>query len=281
MPDDYKVEDFYELRNWIPPKQDNLIEYGILLPETKMLYFGPAKLAWKSNLAIHTAYCLAKGIDWFGFKTAKCLPYTIQIESPKALFRERMIKYGQNDQMPRNMLFTTTHNLKIDTSWGLAHLLTLGKRAQDRFPDLSLVFILDPMYKIMAGKLTEDYDIRRFEDNIDEARVKLGAAFIIIHHPRLTRVSGSGEVIDLGAEEMFGSSMLMNWADTIVKIKSLNPMTGKDHVRLSFDLCKNTTTLLPDLELRWSRATLQPTVLKRSIPEESEEVSVRNIEQEK
>lgn len=268
------IDTIQELINWQPSNQQSIISSGILLPQTRMIVFGPAK-AWKSMLALHTSFALSTGSDWFGYKTTKCLPFKLQVELPKAADRTRVIKYS-GGLRPSNLLFKTANYLKLDSGYGAASLDKDLQQIERRFPDQHIVLILDPLYKLLSGHITDEYDARKLLDNLDEAREHHDLTIIIIHHSRLTRVDSSGNIIDLGAEEMMGSSYLNNWCDTAVGVKLLNPHTGGNRVKISFELARHAESILPAFELEWSRANLHPKVIKR-YETESDEATIEDI----
>lgn len=268
------IENIEELIAWQPPLQREIISGGILLPETCMIIFGPAK-SWKSILALHTANCIATGKDWFGFTTAKSAVFKYQVEIPKALERKRIVKYMNGDR-PKGMLFKTAPYAKIDTGFGKGNLEKDIMIAKERCPSPHLVLILDPVYLLISGHISDDYDIKRLLDNLNEVKAKHSLSLILIHHSHKTRVDSSGQIIDLGSEEIMGSSYFNNWADTMVKLKLLNPYTGANKVELTFGLVRHAETMLPTLEIDWSRRSLHPTVTKRS-DTAPEEVSTRNL----
>ena len=78
-----------------------------------------------------------------------------------------------------------------------------------------------------------------------------------------------------------GSSYLNNWCDTAIEVKLLNPHTGSNRVRISFELVRHAETILPPFELEWSRANLHPRVTKRYEVEadaviDTEDISIRD-----
>jgi len=117
------------------------------------------------------------------------------------------------------------------------------------------------VYLLISGHISDDYDVKRLLDNLNELRSKCSVSLIIIHHSHKTRTDDSGNIIDLGSEDIMGSSYFNNWADTMVKLKTLNPYTGADRVELSFGLARHAEALLPKLTIQWSRANLHPSVL--------------------
>jgi len=271
------IENIHELISWQPPVQQSIIEEGILLPETRLMIFGAAK-AWKSMLSIHTAFALANGTDWFGYKTTKCLPLKYQVELPKAIDRKRIIKYAKGaNSYPSNLFFKTAVYSKLDTGYGIGSIERDIQTAKQRIPDQHIVLILDPLYLLMSGHITDEYDVRKLLDNLDSLRDKHHLTIIIIHHSRLARTDASGSIIDLGPEEAMGSSYLNNWVDTMIKVVLLNPYTGGNRVGMSFELTRHAETMLPSFQVEWNRANLQPRVIKRATVE-LDEPSIRVID---
>lgn len=274
------IDSVHQLINWQPKLQKAIIGEGILLPETRLMIFGQAK-AWKSILSLHTAFILATGADWFGFKTTKAATLKYQAELPKAIDRDRVAKYAKfANSYPDSVFFKTPQErVKLDTSWGIASLNRDIAEVKSRCPDYHVVLILDPLYKLFAGHISDEYDVKKFQDNLDESKEKYSMSIIIIHHSRLVRTDTSGNIIDLGAEEAMGSSYWNNWIDTMVRVKLLNPYTGADRVEVSFELARNAQAELPSFQVHWPRANLQPMVTKRS-QAEYEELSIRNLKEE-
>ena len=273
------IENLQQLLAWKPVYQASIIENGIFLPETRLMIFGQAK-AWKSMLALHTAFVLANGADWFGFKTSKAVTFKFQAELPKAIDRDRIAKYATGaNSFPTNILFKTPQDrAKLDTTWGASAINKDIEDAKHRNPDQHIVLILDPLYKLLAGHISDEYDVKKFQDNLDELKDKHKISIIIIHHSRLTRVDTAGKIVDLGAEEVMGSSYFNNWCDTMIRVKLLNPHTGGNLVEVSFELVRNAQTTLPSFQVLWDRSNLQPTVTKRAAIE-IDEPTVRELKE--
>ena len=251
------------------------------MPETTFMIFGQAG-AWKSMLSLHTAFAIANGLSWFGYKTAKAATLKYQAELPKAIDRDRVAKYARGaNSYPSNVFFKTVYErVKLDTSWGIASFNKDVQEVKTRCPDSHLVVILDPLYMLMAGHISDEYDVKKFQDNIKESKTKLQYSIIIIHHSRLTRVDSSGSVVDLGAEEVMGSSYWNNWCDTMVRVKLLNPYSGSDRIEISFDKVRNAQTILPGFQVRWDRSNLQPTVTSRAAVDTGGEPSIRGLKED-
>ena len=162
-------------------------------------------------LSIHTAYTIANGRDWFGLKTHACPVYVLQTEIPQAQLRTRVIKYTIGNKVTSDKVwFATEHYLKLDKGYGISELEKEIIRTQ---PGL---LIVDPLYKIVSGKMTDDYDMRQFLDRMDMLMAKYGFALILIHHERKRQVFG-GQVVDMGADDMFATSIFIDWADSAVR----------------------------------------------------------------
>lgn len=275
------IDTVQSLFNWKPPVRKSIIEQGVLLPETQMILFGPSK-SWKSILANHTAFCIANGDNWFGFKTAKCVVFRYQIELPKAVDRRRVVKYSAgaegrlSDNKPKNLYFKTNTYIKLDSTFGLASLDKDIQEILTKHPNEHLVLIIDPLYKIMSGRITDEYDVRKLTDNLDILKNKYGLTLILVHHTRLTRILQDGSEIDLGAEDMLGSAVLTWWCDIALKLRVLNPRTGRDKIRMTFEIPRHAEDVLPILEFKWDRTNLQFNVTKRELPKDitDEESSV-------
>lgn len=271
------VDSLDQLLSWQPEAQESIIDGGILLPETRMMIFGQAK-AWKSMLATHTAFCISSGLSWFGYNTTPATTLKYQAELPKAIDRNRVEKYVKGANLyPKNIFFKTPQErIKLDTTWGIASLNKDIEEVKSRSPNQRIVLIIDPMYKLMAGHISDEYDVKKVQDNLDELKDKHGLSIIIAHHSRLLRTDASGKVVDLGAEEVMGSSYWNNWCDTMIRVKLLNPYGGSDTVEVSFELVRNAEAFLPKFQVKWNRSNLQPTVISQS-KVDTDDLSVRDL----
>lgn len=82
----------------------------------------------------------------------------------------------------------------------------------------STVIILDTQFKIQTGSMSNEVDVRRFLDDIDWMRDQNpGLAVVIITHTN-KNLFFQGRRIERGLDEVFGSSMLPNWAETVVGV---------------------------------------------------------------
>jgi len=278
------IDNIHQLIAWKSPyKGVPIISRGILLPRTRLFLFGSPK-TWKSMTSVHTAFTIAEGLPWFGLRTSKATILKVQAELPKMVDRERILKYqNHNNSKPDNIFFKTPQErYKLDTTWGYNALSRDVDEVLARAPDTPLVVILDPLYKMFAGKITDEYDVKKFQDNMDELINRKGISLILVHHSRKSKgeTDQEGRLIDMGAEEAIGSSYWGNWCDTMIRLRLLNPYAGKNEVAFSFEYTRNAEDFLPNFTVRWERATLHPTILKKDSDYTEREPSVRNLEEE-
>jgi len=273
------IDNLTQLRNWNPPyRPDALIEDGILLPGTTLMLFGAAG-SWKTMSSVHLACCLARGEPWFGYETNPATVFMHQAELPKLQAKDRALKYIDNNHKasPNLLFYTVEDNMFIDTTYGIGELGkqidAVRKRAVS---DLPIVVILDPLKHYMKGHISDEYDVSAFQRNIDPIRKKQNIAFVIVHHARLTRVDNAGGVVDLGAEEIMGSSYWNNWLDTIVRLKVTNPYSGSDTVQVTFGKHRNAQQFHPSFTVKWRRSDLTVEVVQRDTVDD-EEPTVRNL----
>ena len=298
-----------DLLSWAPPKQYRIISGGILNVKNRMLLFGDEG-SWKSILAVHTAQCLARGSRWLGFYTYPANVLRLQIELPMYMDRERLEKYcisskqiylardshnsitaEQLDRLdlkatewayPENAINRTEQFIHIDESSGWESLRRNIMNCIEVLPQLPLVVILDPLYKMFNRDLSKELDVKPMLDKIDllmEDASKLipGISFIIIHHTRKTITDDQGRPQNLLSQDATGSRALLRWVDTILRIDPDPSDATMTKVRATFTKHRNAEDALPTLILRWNRDTLHPQILSRIMPkyEDEEDMELR------
>lgn len=278
------AETLSQFLSWTPPdRTEDIIADGILAPQTRLVIFGSPK-TWKSGLALYTASVIANGTKWFGYVTKQALPLVYQVELPKYTFQKRGRKFFASEKFKQpNILFESAVRLKLDTSHGYSVMDKELREAAVKFPNQHIVLILDNVYKIMSGHISDPKDVERLLDNIDELKDKHKCSIILIHHSRLTKYNDQGNPIDAGAEDAMGSSYFDNWCDTMIKLKLLDPAPGLAvTVRADFVLTRNAEHYLPGFKLRWSRNTLHPTLIEKdeTAVESEDDVSIRDLNYE-
>ncbi len=223
-----------QLIKWQPPYVPSIIEGGILPEKSKLLLYGKYE-TWKSMLAMHTAFTVAEGRPWFGFKTNKATSYTVQNEIAKKLHRLRIIKYTTGNKISYNameymVIFHTDLEFKLDKPYCQS---LLEKDLESMRPSL---LIVDPVYSNIVGRQTDEYDVGKFLDKINHLSEKYGMAVILIHHERKSQiVDGS---IFRSSEDVFGSAKFLNWCDSAVRTTKLDT----HRIELSFEKVRHSET---------------------------------------
>jgi RecA-family ATPase len=265
-----------QLLAWKPPYLgDAFISDGILLPGTRMIVCGPPG-SWKSMLAQHTAIQIANGNNWFLFGTRKATVLKVQVELPQFLDQQRLSTYvSKTGNSPDNVFYDTPEDmLKLDQPWGMAILAKSIEEAKHRCPNTPLVVILDPLKDLMGGKITDEQDVQKWQDNCKMLQQKYNFAVIIFHHPR-KRQSDDNGFKDSGAEEGVGSYKWNAWCDTWLTTKIVNPYSGSNIIEYRWEKHRNAHKFLPNFKAVWNDS-LVPTIIKDDPPE----VSLNNLKGE-
>lgn len=272
------IRNITQFREWQPPyRPDEIIEDRILLPETALFLFGAAK-SWKTWHSLHLAFSIATGTDWFGLKTKRATVFRYQVELTEYIDQERTFEYAKYKR-PDNIYFKTPEeNIFLDTTYGKQLLMKDIEEVLRRTtnPTDPLVVILDPVYLLMVGDPSDGQDTKKVLLNLREIRQKYHVTFIIIHHSRLAKTDNTGQEIDMGFEDIMGSSYWGNFCDTMIRTKLMNPYAGANLTKVNFLLTRNARYFHPAFTVRWDRATLEPEVVERELVPD-EEPSVRNL----
>jgi RecA-family ATPase len=230
------------------PAQRFLIEPQVLSAGGIMVIYGRAGTL-KSWLSIDLAFALTGGTAWAQVhKTNKASTLIVQSEVTESLYQMRIAKYCQNfnGTRPDNLFFDNDIVLKLDNFIGLR---TLIENMEDRKPR---VIILDCLYKLLSGSVSNELDLKKFTENIDYVRSKWGTAFIIVHHPRKSK----SEETDEGIEEMLSSSILGDWLDTILRVSGVPAGIEQPSViDLTFQKVRHAEFEVPGIRLRFNRET--------------------------
>lgn len=301
----YTISDLLE---WKPPYHTHIISSGILNTKNRMIIFGDEG-SWKSILAVHTGHCIARGSDWLGFRTYPSNVLRVQVELPMYIDRERLDKYctsskkiylardgrtdilpAQADELdmkanmyayPENYISRTEQFMHIDESIGWESLLRNIRLLISELPNIPLVVILDPLYKMFSRDINEETDVKPLLDKVDlimeDVKESAGISFIIVHHTRKSKTDESGVPIAMGSQDATGSRAWMRWADTILRIDpDINDKT-MTRITATFTKHRNAESVLPTIRIKWDRDTLHPHILQRIFPkyEDEGEVSER------
>jgi RecA-family ATPase len=234
-----------ELVAWNPPTQKWLMDQ-LIIPQGKVFLFGQAE-TWKSTLSIHLAFCLATGKPFFGFKTTFAPTYILQSENPQLMERERVLKYTLGNSVYSNFVwFCSEPYIKIDQGWGYDALEKELTRTKAK------VLLIDPLYDMYSGRLTDEYDVRKFLDKMNVLCSNHGIAIIIVHHMRKPQMY-EGVQLQQGIDDLFGS-MFKNWCDTAIMLEQ----TGEDgKINVKFEKARNAEIKLKPFVIQIDRTNYQ------------------------
>jgi RecA-family ATPase len=199
-----------------------IIGDGILYEGSKAIIYGKYK-SLKSMLAIRLCLSVIHGDKWLGFDTTPTNVLYLQLEIVEPMLQERLktmlvkttvgngvgIPNGNgNKPPPKKLWLWTEKTIKIDTQEGFDRVSAEIGRFK---PGL---VVIDPIYKIVSGDLLSTNHIQKLTDWLDTLMDAHGISIVLVHHSR----KGSGEET-WGSDNMLGSSIFNNWADSIIEIQ--------------------------------------------------------------
>ena len=222
-----------------------IISDGVLPAEKKALLFGAPKIG-KSLLLNQLVLSVGNGADWLGFKTVARRVLDLNFEISHTEWQKRWRRYSSAAKLPPRddiLVVSDLMGLKLDTPAGQAELDKVIVQHQP-----ALVAI-DPLYKVLSASTREATNVLVLLDFLDKMIAQYRVAVIIIAHRRKSRTTPSGQVIDLGAEELSGIGELVGWCDSVLWMVSV----AKDKVRLEFQ-CRHAEKELLPINLQLNRA---------------------------
>ena len=186
----------------VPEQSPAMIE-GVLRKGHKMLLAGPSK-AGKSFALIELAVCIASGTPWmnrFECRRGKVLYVNLEVDPASA--KHRFHDVSKALELPEEAVQAMLPNIDL---WNLRgycinwpHFVDICcSRARREQYD---VIIIDPFYKLNAGRENNVFDMVQFCNGLDRISAVNGAAVIYCHHHSkgdqgwknsMDRASGSG-----------------------------------------------------------------------------------------
>lgn len=277
-----------DLQEHKPPPVYPLIHKGILNIGSKAIIFGDEG-TFKSALATHAAYCLARGSKWLGFKTARSNILYIQAEMSLSQTKERMEQYCSGSMeiylardmkvpdedarakeyaYPDNVITEAiVQDVSLDTENGYHFIRNELELMITEMPELPIILIADPLFKMFRYDLIKEDDMRSLTRNIDrllhdEALFKNhpGMAALIVHHTRKAQMDKEGNVtVGPGSTDMFGSGHLKWWADTVIRTDLDPDDETESTMRVRFTKHRLARYPLPkEIWVYWDRETYHP-----------------------
>jgi len=290
----YTLEDLAE---WKPPPIRSIIWDGVLDVGHRLQIFGDEG-SWKSMLALHMAYCVAGGHRWLGFKTSPANVLYIQGEMGMNSVRTRTLKYCEGTKRiflakpaqvpneeeraeeiayPSNVTTHVTDFLHLDEKAGVTSLRRMLDTIIMFSPNLPIVLIIDPLYKMFHHDLTvgkevtyfcENMDMLLHDYNLEKDGFRRQLALVYVHHSRKAGIDEAGNRTHQGSEDSFGAKQLAWWSDGIINSALDEKDETKTTVILTFTKHgRDAEGFLPKLiRLRWHKETLHPLITHRIMP---------------
>lgn len=209
------------------PDLPYIVGSGIMPTAMKAIMFGPPKKG-KSIVLNQLALSVIHGQDWFGFKTHPKRVLYMNFEVGHKSWQIRLRKYCKGSGVGMNgnlLLVSDLMGIRLDTPTGQVEM---EKLVAVHKPHL---VIFDPFKKIISASSSAEENVLACTDFLDKLIYNYGVSIFICHHVRKSKIAQSG-VVDLGSQEMMGTSHLAQWVDSMV---SLVPV-AQDKVRLEFEL---------------------------------------------
>jgi len=202
-------------RPWTPIRE--IIGSGVLIEEGKAVLYGVFK-SGKSTLMSYISLCCATGVPLFGdkrFPTQKCKVLSLQLEMSHrvALKRFKESSLSQIQDAQDNLFPWTEPYLKLDTNDGKLRLEEELNRIK---PNLLLI---DPLYKCLSGSENSVEDLTRVFDNLDSLISQYHFALVFTAQGRKTQIIQGKGKMDLGDEELRGSTAIGGWVDSIIGLR--------------------------------------------------------------
>jgi len=199
-------------------------------------------------LSTYAGFYIAMGLPLLGFRTTQVRVGMLQSELTKAMFRsriEQLITCHNHPLDKADIYFATALDIKLNKPAGFAQLAAAVKELK-----LGLL-ILDPLYKVLQGDVSDWQEMDRLTTNLDFICRQYDCSIWLVHHRRKLQLVG-GSIVDLGGDELIGSSNLKDWADTILRLDKLED----DKRLLRFSKCRNARDIIKPIELKFNRQDL-------------------------
>jgi len=233
------------------PQIRHLIGSGLLVEDSKAVLYGVFK-AGKSTLLQYIGLSCAAGLPLFSSKhlsTEKSRVLSLQIEMSHHAFLHRLkaSSLSSLQDVRDNFYPWTEWWLKLDTSEGKNRLEEVIREVE---PD---VFILDPFYKTLTGSENSVQDLTRFFDNLDLLISQYHFSLLFSAQGRKTLLVPKMGKVDMGDEELRGSTAIGGWAETIMGIRR----AGGNKRKLSFTVRHSTRARGNEFEetVEWNEQT--------------------------
>lgn len=212
-----------------PPPPDFLVD-NFIERQSRTILVGPEGCG-KSLLALHLGVQVAIGVpvmERFGVKAeAKVVYFDLEMgerQSRRRLYQATLPakRKAQIEEFPHGALEVVNRieGLDLNSKKERADLMGRIEKAQ---PEL---LIFDPLYKMTTTDSLYERDVRPTIRFLDECRANLDCAILLVHH--LRKQSGIGPERGSNSSDVFGSSVLLRWPETILMMTAYTMKVAKD-----------------------------------------------------
>ena len=207
--------EIHDFLKWTPPKLVPIISDGLMYAGSRVILYGRYK-SLKSMLATRLAIAVSRGDDWLGFNTTKQSVLYLQCEVNETLLHDRMttMMLGLNGQHHSNFWLWNENSVKLDSLKGYNYMRKMLEQIEPQ------VLIIDPLYKVVD--LGDTSHIQTFVELVDNLVSEYNLSLLIVHHPRKRDKEDDKRKVWGDADNMLGSSIFLNWADTIIRVDRLS-----------------------------------------------------------
>jgi RecA-family ATPase len=291
-----------DLKDYKPPPARHLIHGGLLNVGSRFIIFGDEG-TYKSALAVHAGFSLARESQWLKFGTSQCNILYVQGEMSMAQTKERIDQYCAGSKQiylarpsnvpneeeraekyaypPNFITETLTQDISLDTPNGYQFLRGELEMMVTELPEHPIVLIADPLFKLYRYDLVKEEDMKALTTNLDRLIKDTtlfshhpGMAVVICHHTRKSQVDKEGNTIQApGSMEMFGSAHLKWWADTIIRTSLDDNDETDSTIHVTFT--KHRLAKYPPpkrIDLYWDRDTFHPYITNVIKPKRPEDI---------
>ena len=141
-----------------------------------LMLYGDAGVM-KSWMALHTAFCIATGSEWFDFRTYQARVLIVNFEIAPWGYHDRLVKVNGNFSVEIGMLMESSPGTIFLDEPGVFEAFK-NELIEPLQPD---VIILDCLARCYGGDENSNQELGRFFLKLDELKMD-GRSIILIHH---------------------------------------------------------------------------------------------------
>lgn len=201
----------------------------------------------KSWITFDLARAVSTGEPWILFNTIPTNVLLINTEMTRAEYYSRWVSYTRwyPEVQNQRLFIMTTTDIKVDTEPGISMLKNLVLKN-----DIHVV-IIDNMYTSVQGAIHTPTGAQIMINNLKQLQFnEHWVSFILVHHMNQAMTNRDGKPVrERGGYEMFGSSFIYNWMDTLVEVTE----DSEDVLGLRFTKHRVSSITLPQVLCRFMR----------------------------